>query len=323
MKNKIIPTDLTGKALFNFLVKNEGLIFHAKKSAIKEADGTYSIPLYVNDKGLLVGKAEMQETQIDPTKLKVVAVINTTNWLDSHGDVHIPGLWKKSLADNKKAGFYLLKSHQKTFEDVIAEGCQAQTKNMSWNELGVDMVGTSEALIFTGIAEEDRNPYMFEQYQKKRVKKHSVGMRYVKLLTCINDEEYPVQKENWDKYIEMVANRDEAEEEGYFWAILEAQVVEGSAVLFASNNVTPTMEASIIGTKTEPVSTTQEQPPQNNKSIIGCPACDYLFVASSDTAATNCPNCGQYVSPQSTTIMLSEQTIDLKKAIEETTFIKI
>jgi hypothetical protein len=324
MKPSIIPADLTGKFLFDFLVKNERLIEHAKKSAIKKADEANYVQLFVNDKGQIVSKAEVQETQVDPTKLKVVLVINTTNWLDSHGDVHIPGLWKKSLADNKRTGFYLLNSHQKTFQDVIGEGLTGQTKNISWKDLGLDMVGTSEALVFSGIISEDRNPYMFGEYQKGHVKKHSVGMRYVKMVTCINDEDYPVQKENWDKYFPMVANADEAEADGYFWAILEAQVVEGSAVLFASNTVTPAMEVTILGTKTEPAPTTQNQPPsENNKSIIGCPACDYLFVADSDTAATNCPNCGQYVSPQSTTIMLSEPSFDLKKAIEQKTFINI
>lgn len=257
----LIPDGLTGKALFDFLVKNEGLIFHAKKSIIKHADECYCAPLYVNEKGQLISKAEIQETQIDPTKLKVVAVINTTNWFDSHCDVHIPGLWKKSLSDNKKSGFYLLDSHQRGFPDVIAEGCQGEAKTMSWKDLGLPIIGTTEALVFTGIIEQDRNEYMFGQYQKGYVKKHSVGMRYLKMVTCIDDEDYPVQKENWDKYIEMVANKDDATASGYFWAILEAQVIEGSAVLFASNCVTPTLETGILGTKTEPPLSTQNQPP--------------------------------------------------------------
>jgi hypothetical protein len=321
MRHSIIPKELTGKALYTFLVKNESLIFHAKKSAIKEADEAYYVPLFVNEKGEMVSKAEIQETQIDPTKLKVVLVINTTNWYDSHGDVHIPGIWKKSLADNKRIGFYLLNSHQKTFLDVIAEACAGETKSIAWKELGISLIGNTEALVFTGIIEKSRNEYMFGQYQNGYVKKHSVGMRYVKMVTCINDDDYPVQKENWDKYIEMVANRAEAEADGYFWAILEAQVVEGSAVLFASNSVTPPLEIELLGTKTEPPVSTQNQPPSNNKSIVGCPACDYLFVANAD-GSINCPNCGQYVSPQSTTIMLSEP-FDFKKAIEETTFIKL
>jgi hypothetical protein len=261
MKSKYIPPHLTGKGLFNYLVKNEALIFHAKKSEVKKADGCYASPFYINAKGELTTKAEVTETQIDPTRLKVVVVINATNWLDSHGDVHIPGLWKKSLSDNKRTGFYLLNSHRRDFEDVIAEGCSGFTKQLSWKELNLDIPGVTEALIFDGIVEEQRNEYMFGQYQRGYVKKHSVGMRYIKLVTCINDDDYPVQKENWDKYIEMVANRDEAEAEGYFWAVLEAQVVEGSAVVFASCDVTPTLETSLLGTKTEPPLGTLVEPP--------------------------------------------------------------
>lgn len=261
MSKKLLPPGLTGKPLFNYLVKNEGLIFHAKKSAIKRADAIYAPPLYINTKGELTNKAEVTETQIDPTKLQVTTIINTTNWLDSHGDVHIPGIWKKSLADNKRVGFYLLQSHEYDFPYVIADGCKGLTKNLSWKELDLDIPGVTEALIFIGVVDEGRNEYMFGQYSKGYVKNHSVGMRYIKMCTCINDDDYPVQKENWGKYIEMVANRDEAEADGYFWAILEAQVIEGSAVLFGSNCMTPTLETSLLGTKTEPPLGTLVEPP--------------------------------------------------------------
>lgn len=319
MKPAIIPKDLTGKSLFDFLVKNEALIFHAKKSSIKEADEAFYTPLFVNEKGEMVDKAAITETQIDPTKIKVVVVINTTNWYDSHGDVHIPGLWKKSLADNKKAGFYLLNSHMRTFQDVIAEACQAQTKNMSWKDLGVDMVGISEALLFTGVIDQDRNEYMFSQYQKGYVKKHSVGMRYIKMVTCIDDDDYPVQKENWDKYFEMVANKDEAKADGYFWAILEAQVVEGSAVLFASNCVTPTLETELLGTKNEPLSGTQEEPPFDTmkaiKSMVMCQNCMTTYSAE-DSGSSNCPSCGRYNSPDSNSMEVG--LFDTLNAIAET-----
>ncbi len=270
MKPGIIPNTLTGKSLFDFLVKNEGLIFHAKKSQIKKADECFSVPLFVNEKGELVDKEDMIGAQVDPNKLQVLAVVNTTNWYDSHGDVHIPGLWKKSLSDNRKQGYYLLDSHQRGFKDVIAEGCKAEAISMPWKDLGMNMPGNSEALVFTCLIEKDRNEFMFGQYEKKYVKKHSVGMRYVKMVTCINDDDYPVQKENWDKYIEMVANKKDCEVDGYFWAVLEAQVVEGSAVVFASNGITPTLEVSnfdssknqvVPGTETQPPLSTEDQPP--------------------------------------------------------------
>jgi hypothetical protein len=258
----LIPHNLTGKAVLDYIVKNEALIFHAKKSTIKKADEIQSMPMYVDEKGNFISKEEVAQTQIDPNKLKVVVVINTTNWYDSHCDVHIPGIWKKTLSDNKKNGFYLLESHGREFEDVIAEGCSGYTKVLSWKDLGLTLAGTTEALIFDGIIEKDRNEYMFDQYQKGYVKKHSVGMRYVKMVTCINDDDYPVQKENWDKYIEMVANRTEAEADGYFWAVLEAKIIEGSAVLFASNCMTPVMETSMIEGKNDSEEDTQNQPPE-------------------------------------------------------------
>lgn len=263
MKPAIIPQGLKGKAMFDFLVKNEGLIMHAKKSDIKKADSAFSAPMFINEKGNLVDKSALVETQTSPDKIKVVAVINTTNLFDSHYDVHIPGLWKKSISDNKKAGFYLLDSHSRGFEDVIAEGCAANTQAMSWKELNVSLPGATEALIFTGVVDKDRNEFMFNQYMKGYVKQHSVGMRYVKVVTCINDEDYPVQKENWDKYIEMVSNRTDAEDEGFFWAVLEAQVVEGSAVLFASNTTTPCIDVSTYeedSTQDEPLKSTQIEP---------------------------------------------------------------
>lgn len=261
MRPKCIPANLTGKSLFDYLIKNEGLIFNEKKSQVKKADAAYGIPMFINEKGELLTKAEVQETQIDPTKLRVVVVINTTNWFDSHDDVHIPGLWKKSLSDNKKTGFLLLKSHMRDFEFIITDGCQGEARPMQWKEVGVNLPGNTEALVFTGIVDQGRNEYMFGQYQKGYVKKHSVGMRYVKMVTCINDEDYPVQKENWDKYFPMVANADDADANGYFWAILEAQIIEGSAVVFASNCVTPTLETELLGTKNEPLSSTQDEPP--------------------------------------------------------------
>lgn len=269
MKPSIIPNDLTDKALYDFIVKNESLIFHAKKSEIKRADSVIVAPMFVDEKGKLVSKAEIEQTQIDASKIKAKLVINTTNWFDSHWDVHIPGLWKKSLADNKKAGFYLLDSHGRNFQDVIAEGCEGYTKNYSWKDIGFDIPGITEALIFDGTLDKLRNEYMFTQYKNGYVKKHSVGMRYIKMVTCINDDDYPVQKENWDKYIEMVANKQDAEDSGFFWAILEAQVVEGSAVLFASNCMTPTLSVSELKTDTEdePPLGTREQPSPESFSI--------------------------------------------------------
>jgi len=318
MKPAIIPSNLTGKSLFEFLVKNESLIIHSKKSEIKRSDNITFSTFFIDEKGELVSKANVVETQVNPNQIKAVVVINTTNWYDSHGDVHIPGIWKKSLSDNKKNGFYLLDNHNRGFEDVIADECKAEAKPMAWKDLGIPVSGTTEALTFTAIIDKDRNPKMFDQYYKKYVKQHSVGMRYIKMVTCINDDDYPVQKENWDKYFPMVANQADCKEDGYFWAVLEAQIIEGSAVLFGSNCMTPTI--NVTDTDDQPLDSTGKHQPSStdNKSMVICPSCTTHFNATSNSNI-NCPNCGQYVSPQSSSI--ETDTFDLIAAIAGTTFI--
>lgn len=265
MKPAIIPAGLAGKDLYDFVVKNEALIMHAKKSEPKRADGVFTSSIFIDEKGQLTTKAAGERPVIadDATKLKLDVVINTTNYFDSHWDVHIPGIWNKSISDNKKQGFYLLECHGRDFDDVIGEGLQATARKMSWKDLGFDYTGITEALMFSGTIDKMRNEFMFNQYAKGYVKQHSVGMRYVKLITCINDDDYPVQKENWDKYFPMVINGKEAEAEGIFWAILEAKIIEGSAVLFGSNDLTPTYQVQDVSTVNAPAKATQEQPPSS------------------------------------------------------------
>ena len=85
---------------------------------------------------------------------------------------------------------------------------------------------------------------MFKQYSQGNVDNHSVGMQYVKLALAINseEEEYKEEKEVWDKYYPKVVNNAELEKSPYFWAVTEAKVYEGSAVVMGSNSFTPTQQ---------------------------------------------------------------------------------
>jgi hypothetical protein len=86
---------------------------------------------------------------------------------------------------------------------------------------------------------------MFNEYKNNRVKNHSVGMIYVDLALAINDDDdyYKEEFAVWNKYINNIINRDEAEDLGYFFAIRQAKLVEGSAVPLGSNPITPTLTA--------------------------------------------------------------------------------
>lgn len=251
-----IPDDVKGKELFDFLVANKKALMAEKKFRMKEADGISFSAFEVNESGILV-KSVAKEVEADATKMDVTSVINTTNIMDSHKDVHIPGIWKKSISENKM--LYLLQEHQMTFRGIITDEVKAYTRKMLWRELGLDVYGETEALIFESKLNKSRNEFMFDQYRLKRVKNHSAGMQYVQLFMAINDESYKEEFAVWNKYIDQVINRDEAEDAGYFWPVTEAKIIEGSAVPIGSNRITPTQSVK-ADTPNEPDESTQEEP---------------------------------------------------------------
>lgn len=252
--------------LFKKLQENKHLLITQKKTQTKHSDSFDYSSVLVEKK---IGAEKSEDNTAEKNTLKVVAVINTTNILDSHGDVHLKGIWNKTVRENKN--MLHLNQHRQTFEDIITDDLKASVKKYTWKELGYNAEGETEALVFTSNITKDRHPYMFEQYEKGRVKQHSVGMRYVKLLLAINSDKDYMEEEKavWDKYIDEIINKEDAERQSYFWAILEAKALEGSAVVFGSNPITPTMS-----TKSEPGdhSESDKQEPakatQKNKSYL-------------------------------------------------------
>lgn len=251
----MIPQFATKEQRLDWLRKQDkSLLYQAKKLVTKQADSVVCVVGGTGYKPDVEVVKELGAPAAMPTgAMQVKAVINTTNILDSHMDVHIPGLWKKSLSEVSPAKpIYHLQEHQMKFEKVISDEVKAFTKRLSWKSLGYDYPGNTEALVFDSTIQQARNPFMFDQYSAGYVKNHSVGMRYVKLLMCVNSEEkyWVEEKDNWDKYYPQIVNQDDADELGMFWAVLEAKIVEGSAVLVGSNPATPTLETTGAGKST-------------------------------------------------------------------------
>ena len=254
----------TREELFKFMKDNKSLLIAEKKCSDKHADAISYIEGYVTDKGDVV-KAEpaVSADLLKKDSLRVKVVINTTNLMDSHSDVHMKGIWKKTVKEQKTV--YLLQEHQMKFENVITDTVKASVKEFDWSELGFNFKGTTEALVFDAEISKDRNPFMFEQYAKGYVKEHSVGMRYVNLEMCVDSDEkyYQEEKAAWDKYYPEIANKEEADSRGYFWAVTEAKMVEGSAVVKGSNYATPTISVKEI---TEPSEDTQKDNEDSRQS---------------------------------------------------------
>lgn len=320
MEKLFVPYELKGEALYHFLKSNKSLLMAQKKYEIKKADAVRLSDLYITPKGeVKKGNNPINDTSL--TRLKTTSVINTTNWFDSHQDVHIPGLWKKSLAENRD--LYLTEEHKMTFRGIISDEVTAYTKRMTWKSLSIDLPGETEALIFVSDIDKGRNEYMFDQYRLARVKNHSVGMRYVKIDMAINEDSkyYAEEFEVWNKYIDQIANKEAAIENGYFFAVTEAKAIEGAAVPLGSNIVTPTLNNNTksFDTDEEPGNSTHDPAVTNEeKSMIICPGCTKRFQAAGET--NKCPDCGQFVSPGSTSVEAGSM-FDSIKAIKETQFI--
>ena len=237
--------------LFKALRENKKELISIKKSVTKNADAIsygYVENISKNATNKAIASADL------PNTLDVKVVINTTNFLDSHGDVHINGIWNKSVKDN--ASFLHLQEHERDFDKVISDSAKGSVELLDWKKLGLSYSGKTEALIFESTIDKLRNGFMLKQYANGWVKNHSVGMRYVSFDLAINSNaEYDKEeKALWDKYYPVIANKELADERGYFWAVTEAKIIEGSAVVMGSNSATPTLE-----NKQEPLDDTLEQ----------------------------------------------------------------
>ncbi len=255
----------TKEEMFEALSKKLPEIIEAKKSILKHADG-YGVQVTVDGvtdevlkslNNITIKSFNQTDKSIDYTKeenlpnLVVTVISNTTNYFDSHRDVHLDNIWNKTVSDNKK-GFDHLQEHKNGFANIIAEDCKTKILKTTFKDLGFDFEGKTQALQHVSIIDPVRNLFMYNQYANGWVKNHSVGMRYVgEIFYCANSEvewmkEY---KENWDKYYPVIANKDDVDEVGYFWAVKEARLMEFSAIPKGSNPITPTQSVEIQADK--------------------------------------------------------------------------
>ena len=252
--------------LFRALIDNKKELISIKKSATKNADAVSFAYLDTSVK-IDTNKEDVNSQIQSPESLNVKVVINTTNFLDSHGDVHVSGIWNKSIKDN--VTFLHLQEHEREFDKVITDSANGYVQSITWKKLGLPYEGKTDALIFESTINKKRNEFMLNQYANGWVKNHSVGMRYVQLDMAVNSEADFDKEEKalWDEYYPIIANKEVADERGYFWVVKEAKIIEGSAVVMGSNSATPTLE-----NKNEPLENTQENEPtevtQEQKQLL-------------------------------------------------------
>lgn len=239
---KLLDRDFdTYEAMFKAMRSNVTKITHAKKSVLKTSDSVPSVSSIKLNRGESKGKGGTSKLEIGDT---VYPVINTTLYLDSHEDVHLNGIWNKSISDGASAALIL--NHDYKVGQVIAypEDVTPMVKIIPWKDLGYDYEGDTEALIFASVMSDDSNEIGFKAYRNMRKVQHSIRMQYVRLSLAVNSdsEDWENERKTYEKYINSIANKEVAQEKGYFWAVKEAKIYkEGSMVLEGSNDATPAL----------------------------------------------------------------------------------
>lgn len=178
------------------------------------------------------------------SKLERTIVGNTYLYMDSHDDVHDKGCFAKSIKERQDKIFHL-HDHEFKITSKVGEPIKIYEKEISWKDLGVSDSGTTEALFMDTEIIKDYNAQIYNEYKANKINQHSVGMQYVKIDLAVNDEEYKEEYKVWKDNIDKIGNREYAESKGYFWFVKEAKLIEISAVLLGSNELTPTLSEQI------------------------------------------------------------------------------
>lgn len=251
----------TKQELFKAVAEASKDIISLKRAAIQKSA----------DKGQLSNFSLFKVTEETKSLLglkdeHIYPVINTTKYLDSHGDVHMDGIWNKSIQE-QKGQIYYVADHELKTTSVIAFPADVNvfTKEVPWSFVGKKYEGNTQALIYEIPKSAIKLQAAKEIIEEKQPVQNSVRMQYVRIKLALNseDKEHIEFKTNYDNYINEIANKEDAEERGYFWVVEEAKIAkEGSMVLFGSNDATP-IQYSDAANK----STSEQEPPQGTQTI--------------------------------------------------------
>jgi hypothetical protein len=236
----------TQKDLFAYLCKNKQAIIDLKKSAIKTADAVS----FIEDGN--VGKAKsnsdyLYENDLEKGVLKRTIVANTYNWMDSHDDVHLDGVFTKSIKERAKRIPHL-HDHKFELSAKVGNAISISEKQIEWKTLGVDLTGKTTVLLYESEILKEYNEKVYKEYLNDRIDQHSVGMRYINIKLAINDKDYKEEFATWKNYIDKIGNKEYTEKQGFFFAVSEAALLEVSSVLLGSNELTPTLNQPSVDT---------------------------------------------------------------------------
>lgn len=232
----------------DFLLKNKKSILQQKKNEVKTISLDYfNLDNSKNEavKSIFNGISDKDtETEIYRT-----LAISNTKYIDSHSDVHWDGCFTKSLKENSK-NLYLNENHEQGFRAIICYPTDLKVYNrlVFWRDLGYNDSGATDVLFYDATIKQQNNAFMFDLYKRDLVTNHSIEMRYIDIVMCLQpqsteDVDDGAEREAWNKYYPEIVNKNVADELGYFFVVKELKILGAAAVPRGSNNRTPAFKS--------------------------------------------------------------------------------
>lgn len=169
-------------------------------------------------------------------------VVNSTGILDSHDDLHIPGIWNDSVVSEQGKN-YLVIDHdfsmlstavkKKDIEQFIA--------TIPFAAIGKSYAGETQVLIYKFRKDAVINGIAKDWLESGDDIEASVRMRYEDIVFALdsNDPDDKEFKAVYDDYFMEIANRGDFEYIPYYFVIKKARNIrESSLVLAGSNSAT-------------------------------------------------------------------------------------
>src|SRR6056297_1384943 len=248
------------KAMFAELKANKELLIKARKAEIKTKSNTFK----------LQGLSDLSIKALpDMEDGYIYAVISNTNYMDSHNDVHLNGSMSKTASEQYGKVYYVA-DHDLKVNSIIAtpKNVDMQLKTVDWKAMGYDYEGKTEALIFKVAKDKIMMEKATKLIESKEPLENSIRMQYVKIDLAINDPEEKSEYKTWSEVYPKLANKERADEYGYFWAVRELKIInEGSMVLFGSNSATPIESKEAVNNDTSKIEPSKDTQTEDEKSL--------------------------------------------------------
>lgn len=228
------------ETLFKELKENESVILAQKKLECKSIDKGLQIVTNQSEISKAIENDTIKGLKLDNDYYYFV--VNSANILDSHGDMHADGNWNKTIKE-QQGKVYLVWEHQLNRKNIIAvpQDIELLKAYIPFSLLGKDYEGETYSLIYK-VAKNKIIDKQAKEFLEQGINlQASVRMQYVKIESAFNSNnlEYTKQKDVYDTYFPLIANKNEHKEIDYFWVVKEAKNVnESSLVLFGSNSAT-------------------------------------------------------------------------------------